>query len=96
MTPQIATILGLVIMFIVATALPINMGAVAFALAFIIGGVWVGLDGKEVLAGLPATCSSPWSASPICSPSHRRTAPSICWCTGRCARYAGASWPFPG
>ena len=44
MTPQIATILGLVIMFIVATALPINMGAVAFALAFIIGGVWVGLD----------------------------------------------------
>lgn len=53
MTPQIATILGLVIMFIVATALPINMGAVAFALAFIIGGVWVGLDGKEVLAGFP-------------------------------------------
>lgn len=53
MTPQIATIVGLVIMFIVATALPINMGAVAFALAFIIGGVWVGLDGKEVLAGFP-------------------------------------------
>lgn len=53
MTPQIATILGLVIMFIVATALPINMGAVAFALAFIIGGVWVGLEGKEVLAGFP-------------------------------------------
>ena len=31
MSPQIATIIGLVIMFIVATALPINMGAVAFA-----------------------------------------------------------------
>ncbi|MDM7555765.1 SLC13 family permease [Xanthomonas fragariae] len=53
MTPQIATILGLVIMFIAATALPINMGAVAFALAFVIGGVWVGLQGKEVLAGFP-------------------------------------------
>jgi di/tricarboxylate transporter len=53
MTPQIATIIGLVIMFIVATALPINMGAVAFALAFIIGGVWVGMEGKDVLAGFP-------------------------------------------
>lgn len=40
-------------MFIAATALPINMGAVAFALAFVIGGVWVGLQGKEVLAGFP-------------------------------------------
>ncbi len=53
MSPQIATIIGLVIMFIVATALPINMGTVAFALAFIIGGVWVGMGGKEVLAGFP-------------------------------------------
>lgn len=53
MSPQIATIIGLVIMFIVATALPINMGAVAFALAFIVGGVWVGMGGKEVLAGFP-------------------------------------------
>lgn len=53
MSAEIATIIGLVIMFIVATALPINMGAVAFALAFIIGGVWVGMDGKAVLAGFP-------------------------------------------
>jgi di/tricarboxylate transporter len=53
MSPQIATIIGLVVMFIVATALPINMGAVAFALAFIIGGLWVGLDAKAVLGGFP-------------------------------------------
>lgn len=53
MSAEIATIIGLVIMFVVATALPINMGAVAFALAFIIGGVWVGMDGKAVLAGFP-------------------------------------------
>ncbi|MGH8040002.1 MAG: SLC13 family permease [Stenotrophomonas sp.] len=53
MSPQIATIIGLVIMFIVATALPINMGAVAFALAFIIGGIFVGMEGKEVLGGFP-------------------------------------------
>lgn len=53
MSPQVATIIGLVIMFIIATALPINMGAVAFALAFIIGGWFVGLEGKAVLAGFP-------------------------------------------
>ena len=54
MSPEIATIIGLVVMFIVATALPINMGAVGFALAFIVGGIWVGMEGKEVLAGFPA------------------------------------------
>jgi di/tricarboxylate transporter len=53
MSPQVATIIGLVVMFIIATALPINMGALAFALAFIVGGVWVGMGGKEVLAGFP-------------------------------------------
>ncbi len=53
MSPQVATIIGLVIMFIIATALPINMGAVAFALAFIIGGIFVGMEGKAVLAGFP-------------------------------------------
>ena len=53
MSPQVATIIGLVIMFIIATALPINMGAVAFALAFIIGGIFVGMEGKAVLGGFP-------------------------------------------
>lgn len=57
MSPQIATIIGLVIMFIVATAMPINMGAVAFALAFIIGGLWVDMGGKEVWPAFPAICS---------------------------------------
>ena len=54
MSPEIATIIGLVVMFVVATALPINMGAVGFALAFIVGGLWVGVGAKEVLAGFPA------------------------------------------
>ncbi|TAA11890.1 hypothetical protein EA658_13040 [Pseudoxanthomonas winnipegensis] len=53
MSPQIITIIGLVIMFVVATALPINMGAVAFALAFIVGGIWLGMDAKAVLGGFP-------------------------------------------
>lgn len=53
MSPQIITIIGLVVMFIIATALPINMGAVAFALAFIIGGIWLGMDAKAVLGNFP-------------------------------------------
>lgn len=57
MTPQIATIIGLVIMFIVATAMPINMGAVAFALAFIVGGLWVDMGARRFSPASRATCS---------------------------------------
>lgn len=57
MSPQIATIIGLVIMFIVATAMPINMGAVAFALAFIIGGLWVDMGARRSWPAFPAICS---------------------------------------
>lgn len=53
MSAEVATIIGLVVMFIIATALPINMGALAFAAAFIIGGLFVNMPAKEVLAGFP-------------------------------------------
>lgn len=53
MSPQIAAILGLIVMFVVATALPINMGAVAFALAFLIGTVFLGMAAEQIIAGFP-------------------------------------------
>jgi len=53
MSPQLATILGLVVMFIVATALPINMGAVAFGLAFLIGTFLLGMRAEQIIAGFP-------------------------------------------
>ena len=53
MSAEIATILGLAVMFIVATALPINMGALGFALAFIIGTTFVGMSANAILAGFP-------------------------------------------
>src|SRR4029078_6381455 len=53
MSPQLVAILGLVVMFVVATALPINMGAVAFALAFLVGSVFVGMSANQVIAGFP-------------------------------------------
>ncbi|MBO1074319.1 SLC13 family permease [Roseomonas marmotae] len=53
MSPAIASILGLVVMFIVGTALPINMGALAFALAFLVGTFFVGMSANAILAGFP-------------------------------------------
>src|SRR5215217_4880001 len=53
MSPQIAAILGLVVMFAVATALPINMGALAFGLAFLVGTVFVGMKAEQIIAGFP-------------------------------------------
>ena len=53
MSPQTASILGLVVMFLVATALPINMGALALAMAFIIGTLAVGMSSTAIIAGFP-------------------------------------------
>lgn len=53
MSPALASTLGLVVMFILGTALPINMGALAFALAFLIGVFAVGMTASQILAGFP-------------------------------------------
>src|SRR3954453_19179572 len=51
MSPQLVAILGLVVMFVVATALPINMGAIAFATAFLVGPTFVGMSANQIIAG---------------------------------------------
>jgi di/tricarboxylate transporter len=51
--PEIACIVGLVILFVVGTALPVNMGALAFVMAFVVGGLYVDLPAASVLAGFP-------------------------------------------
>ncbi len=53
MSAQVATIAGLVLMFIAATALPVNMGAVALAAAFIVGTLFVDMSASAILAGFP-------------------------------------------
>lgn len=53
MSAEIATILGLGVMFVVATALPINMGALGFALAFVIGSLFVDMSANDILKGFP-------------------------------------------
>jgi hypothetical protein len=62
MSTEIAAIVGLAVMFIIATVLPINMGALAFVGAFIIG-LLSHMSAKDIFAGFPETCSSRSSVS---------------------------------
>jgi di/tricarboxylate transporter len=52
-SPEIACIVGLVVLFVVGTTLPVNMGALAFVMAFIVGGLYVDMSAANVLAGFP-------------------------------------------
>jgi di/tricarboxylate transporter len=50
---QILSILVLAGIFVVATALPINMGALAFAAAFLLGTLAMGLSPGDIFGGFP-------------------------------------------
>ena len=54
MSPEIVSIIALVVIFAIATVLPINMGALAFVAAFIVGTLSVGLTTDEILGGFPS------------------------------------------
>jgi di/tricarboxylate transporter len=53
MSPEIACILGLIVLFVIGTALPVNMGALGFVLAFAVGSVYVDMPAAAILAGFP-------------------------------------------
>jgi len=52
-SPEILSILGLAVMFVIATVLPINMGVLAFVGAFLVGTLVAGLTQEEIFAGFP-------------------------------------------
>ena len=52
MGPEWVAILALVALFVVGTLLPINMGALAYVAAWLVGMYSLGLDEKEILAGV--------------------------------------------
>ncbi|MEU0492345.1 SLC13 family permease [Nocardiopsis sp. NPDC006139] len=54
MTPQLLTILVLAAMFVVATVFPINIGALAFVAAFLVGTLALSMEAGEILGGFPA------------------------------------------
>jgi Na+/H+ antiporter NhaD/arsenite permease-like protein len=48
-SPEIVTIIALVVIFAIATVFPINMGALGFVAAFLVGTLSVGLDTETIL-----------------------------------------------
>jgi di/tricarboxylate transporter len=52
-SPEVACIVGLVLLFVLGTVLPVNMGALAFVMAFVVGGLFVDMPAAAVLAGFP-------------------------------------------
>ena len=53
MSPQLISIYALVLMFVVATILPVNMGVLAFVGAFLIGTLVAGQTTSTIIAGFP-------------------------------------------
>jgi di/tricarboxylate transporter len=53
-SPEIVTIIALVVIFAIATFLPINMGALAFVAAFLVGTLSVGMTTDDIFGGFPA------------------------------------------
>ena len=52
MGPEWVSILALVALFVIGTVLPINMGALAYVAAWLVGMYALDLDEKEILAGV--------------------------------------------
>jgi di/tricarboxylate transporter len=53
MSLQAWSIVALVAVFLIATVLPLNMGALALAAAFFVGALGMGLTAKQIFAGFP-------------------------------------------
>ena len=54
MGPEWVAILALIALFVIGTILPINMGALAYVAAWLVGMYSLHLDEKEILAGISA------------------------------------------
>ena len=54
MGPEWVAIIALVALFVAGTLLPINMGALAYVAAWLVGMFALNLDEKEILAGVSA------------------------------------------
>ncbi|MDN4038301.1 SLC13 family permease [Massilia sp. YIM B02443] len=54
MSSHVISICVLALMFVVATALPINMGVIAFVGAFLVGTLVAAMPAKAIMAGFPA------------------------------------------
>ncbi len=53
MSAEVVSIIVLVLMFVIATALPVNLGALALIAAFLVGTIALDLTADDVIAGFP-------------------------------------------
>lgn len=53
MSAELISIIALVVIFVLATTLSVNMGALAFAGTFLVGTLAGGLDADGIFAGFP-------------------------------------------
>ena len=61
MTPELVSIIALILLFVVGTVLPINMGALGFVAAWFVGMYALGLPKKRSSPGSAGISSSPSS-----------------------------------
>jgi di/tricarboxylate transporter len=54
MSPEVLSLVILLVIFVIATAFPINMGALGFGAAFLLGTLVLGLDADQILENFPA------------------------------------------
>jgi di/tricarboxylate transporter len=54
MSTELIPILALAVMFIAATVWPVNMGALGFVAAFVVGTVFVGMSTDDIIGGFPS------------------------------------------
>lgn len=54
MSPEVLSLIVLLVMFVIATTLPVNMGVLGFGAAFLLGTLALDLSTDEILAGFPA------------------------------------------
>jgi len=52
MTPELVSIIALILLFVVGTVLPINMGALGFVAAWLVGVYALGLTEREIISGI--------------------------------------------
>ncbi len=57
MGAEVISIVVLVLMFVIATTLPVNLGALAFVAAFGVGTLVLGLDVDTIIGGFPGDLS---------------------------------------
>ena len=52
MTPELVSIIAFILLFVVGTVLPINMGALGFVAAWLVGMYALGLTEREIISGI--------------------------------------------